>query len=137
MYFFNIKCIGELPGPMNEFERSLVFETGKFERPKFDCMSSKPCHQKTRTLSLKIRKLYKVCFSGHVGQSLAEKSCLNALKLWSWMGTIILMCCMLGNFHDFLSFVVIVFFLEINKILLGILSECQKFESKSAYPKIN
>ena len=36
--YFNIKCIGKLPGPTNEFERSLVFETGEFERPKFDCM---------------------------------------------------------------------------------------------------
>ena len=35
--YFNIKCIGKLLGPMNEFERSLVFQTGKFERPKFDC----------------------------------------------------------------------------------------------------
>ena len=35
--YFNIKCIGKLPGPTNEFERSLVFETGEFERPKFDC----------------------------------------------------------------------------------------------------
>ena len=38
--YFNIKCIGKLPGPTNEFERSLVFETGEFERPKFDCMYS-------------------------------------------------------------------------------------------------
>ena len=37
--YFNIKCIGKLPGPTNEFERSLVFETGEFERPKFDCIS--------------------------------------------------------------------------------------------------
>ena len=36
--YFNIKCIGKLRGPTNEFERSLVFETGKFERPKFDCI---------------------------------------------------------------------------------------------------
>ena len=36
--YFNIKCIGELLGPTNEFERSLVFETGEFERPKFDCI---------------------------------------------------------------------------------------------------
>ena len=36
--YFNIKCIGKLPGPTNEFERSLVFETGEFERPKFDCI---------------------------------------------------------------------------------------------------
>ena len=36
--YFNIKCIGKLPGVTNEFERSLVFETGKFERPKFDCI---------------------------------------------------------------------------------------------------
>ena len=36
---FNIKCIGKLPGPTNEFEQSLVFETGEFERPKFDCIS--------------------------------------------------------------------------------------------------
>ena len=35
--YFNIKCIGKLPGPTIEFERSLVFETGEFERPKFDC----------------------------------------------------------------------------------------------------
>ena len=35
--YFNIKCIGKLPGPTNEFERSLVFETVEFERPKFDC----------------------------------------------------------------------------------------------------
>ena len=35
--YFNIKCIGKLPGPMDEFERSLVFQTGEFERPKFDC----------------------------------------------------------------------------------------------------
>ena len=37
--YFNIKCIGKLPGPTNEFERSLVFETSEFERPKFDCIS--------------------------------------------------------------------------------------------------
>ena len=36
--YFNIKCIGKLPGPRNKFERSLVFETGEFERPKFDCI---------------------------------------------------------------------------------------------------
>ena len=30
--YFNITCIGKLPGPTNEFERSLVFETGEFER---------------------------------------------------------------------------------------------------------
>ena len=36
--YFNIKCIGKLPGPKNEFQRSLVFETGEFERPKFDCI---------------------------------------------------------------------------------------------------
>ena len=36
--YFKIKCIGSLPGPTNEFERSLVFETGEFERPKFDCI---------------------------------------------------------------------------------------------------
>ena len=35
--YFNIKCIGKLPGPTNKFERSLVFEIGEFERPKFDC----------------------------------------------------------------------------------------------------
>ena len=35
--YFNIKCIGKLPGPTNEFERSLMCETGEFERPKFDC----------------------------------------------------------------------------------------------------
>ena len=36
---FNIKCIGKSPGLTNEFERSLVFETGEFERPKFDCIN--------------------------------------------------------------------------------------------------
>ena len=34
---FKIKCMGKLPGLTNEFEGSLVFETGEFERPKFDC----------------------------------------------------------------------------------------------------
>ena len=37
--YFNIKCIGKLPGPTNKFEQSLVFETGEFEEPKFDCIS--------------------------------------------------------------------------------------------------
>ena len=37
--YSNIKCIGKLLGPTNEFERSLVFETAEFERPKFDCMT--------------------------------------------------------------------------------------------------
>ena len=37
--YFNIIFIGKLPGLMNEFQRSLVFETGEFERPKFDCMT--------------------------------------------------------------------------------------------------
>ena len=36
--YFNIKCIGKLPGPTNEFERPLVFDTSEFERPKFDCI---------------------------------------------------------------------------------------------------
>ena len=36
--YFNIKCIGKLSGPTKEFERSQVFETGEFERPKFDCI---------------------------------------------------------------------------------------------------
>ena len=40
---FNIKCIGKLSGPTNEFERSLVFETGEFERPKFDCIYLRHC----------------------------------------------------------------------------------------------
>ena len=35
--YLNIKCIGKLPGAPNEFERSLVFEIGEFEQPKFDC----------------------------------------------------------------------------------------------------
>ena len=38
--YFNIKCMGKLPGLTNEFEGSLVFETGEFERPKFDCIVS-------------------------------------------------------------------------------------------------
>ena len=49
--YFNIKRIGNLPGPTNKFERSLVFETGEFERPKFDCMffkcSKEPYHGDT------------------------------------------------------------------------------------------
>ena len=36
--YFNIKCIEKLLGPTNKFEGSLVFETGEFERPKFDCI---------------------------------------------------------------------------------------------------
>ena len=36
--YFNIKCIGKFLGPTNEFERSLVFETGEFVRSKFDCI---------------------------------------------------------------------------------------------------
>ena len=36
--YFNIKCIGKLLGPTYEFERSLVFETGELECPKFDCI---------------------------------------------------------------------------------------------------
>ena len=43
--YFNIKCIGKLPGLTNEFERSPVFETGEFERPKFDCMSFNTIHK--------------------------------------------------------------------------------------------
>ena len=31
--------MGKLPGLTNEFEGSLVFETGEFERPKFDCIA--------------------------------------------------------------------------------------------------
>ena len=41
--YFNIKCMGKLPGPTNEFEGSLVFETGEFERPEFDCTTSPAC----------------------------------------------------------------------------------------------
>ena len=37
---FKIKYMGKLLGPTNEFERSLVFETGEFERPKFDCIDN-------------------------------------------------------------------------------------------------
>ena len=36
--YFNIKCIGKLLGQTNEFERSLVLETGEFDGPKFDCI---------------------------------------------------------------------------------------------------
>ena len=39
--YFNIKCTGKFLGLTNEFERYLVFETGEFERPKFDCSLSK------------------------------------------------------------------------------------------------
>ena len=39
--YFNTKCNGKLPGPTNEFERSLVFETSDLERPKFDCKLKK------------------------------------------------------------------------------------------------
>ena len=36
MYFY-IKYIGKLQGLVNEFHRSMVFETVEFERPKFNC----------------------------------------------------------------------------------------------------
>ena len=36
MYFY-IKYIGKLAGLMTKFQRSMVFETDEFERPKFDC----------------------------------------------------------------------------------------------------
>ena len=34
--YFYIKYIGNSPGLRNEFQRSMVLETGEFERPKFD-----------------------------------------------------------------------------------------------------
>ena len=34
--YFYIKYIGKYPGLTNEFQRSMVFKTDKFERPKFD-----------------------------------------------------------------------------------------------------
>ena len=37
---FCINYIGKLSGPTHEFEPSLVFETGEFERPKFDCINN-------------------------------------------------------------------------------------------------
>ena len=44
--YFNIKCIEKWLGLTNEFERSLVFETGEFERPMFDCTwSSCTCYK--------------------------------------------------------------------------------------------
>ena len=46
--YFNIKCIGKLSGTTNEFERYLVFETGEFERPKFDCMWHTKMHFSTK-----------------------------------------------------------------------------------------
>ena len=36
---FFIKYIGNLPGLTNEFWQSMVFETGRVERPKFNCTS--------------------------------------------------------------------------------------------------
>ena len=45
--YFSIKWIGKLPGPTDEFERPLVFETGEFERPKFDCIAQYPLHHVT------------------------------------------------------------------------------------------
>ena len=48
--YFNIKCIGILPGPTKEFEQSLVFKTGEFERPKFDCILI--LHESSRLLNL-------------------------------------------------------------------------------------
>ena len=47
--YFNIKCMGKLPGPTNEFERSLVFETGEFERPKSDCIKLNVVHVSAST----------------------------------------------------------------------------------------
>ena len=38
MYFYT-EYIGKLPGLTNEFQRSMVFETDEFERPKFHCIS--------------------------------------------------------------------------------------------------
>ena len=35
---FSIKYMGKLMGPTTEFQRSMVFETGEFERPKMDCI---------------------------------------------------------------------------------------------------
>ena len=60
--YFNIKCIGKLSGPTNEFERSQVFETGEFERPKFDCnykMTILTRHQKLTECKQPIN--YSVC----------------------------------------------------------------------------
>ena len=37
--YFYIKYIGNPPVLANEFQQSMVFETGEFKRPKFDCMS--------------------------------------------------------------------------------------------------
>ena len=55
--YFNIKCIGKLSGPTNEFERSQVFETGEFERPKFDCILEN--FLKKRTLSKRAGLIWK------------------------------------------------------------------------------
>ena len=63
--YFNIKCIGKLKGPTNEFERSLVFETGEFERPKFDCnVKIKPL---TRPQSLLIHSRHVCVLQSEVG----------------------------------------------------------------------
>ena len=37
MYFY-IKYIGKLSGLTTEFQQSMEFETGEFERLKFDCI---------------------------------------------------------------------------------------------------
>ena len=66
--YFNIKCIGKLPGPTNEFQRSLVFETGEFELPKFDCTS--------RYLD-DILNIYNVYFDNMVSQIYPSELQLN------------------------------------------------------------
>ena len=61
--YFNIKCIGKLPGQTDEFERYLVFKTGEFERPKLDCSLSIAffhIHDANRQANLKFKK--QVCF---------------------------------------------------------------------------
>ena len=66
--YFNIKCIGKLPEPTNEFEWSLVFDTGKFERPKFDCINMRkmdlttwPKHNQNQLFVIFFGLPYSIC----------------------------------------------------------------------------
>ena len=68
--YFNIKCIGKLLGPTNEFEQSLVLETGEFERPKFDCTF--------KNLSTTFNVGFSFIFDG--GGSYKANLCLLCLK---------------------------------------------------------
>ena len=102
--YFNIKYIGKLPGPTNEFEQSLVFETGEFERPKFDCMLKLMAKNKFSFFTLKMflyldlwsfyhQLTYNLLFSAsNVGKSLnptiniwCKQGGWWGIEVWCWL----------------------------------------------------